>query len=149
MKANYMTRQQKTLEELLNPTNLTRLVSAILQINTPNVVSLVRHRWEQGESIRGGIIGTYAWEDYKQYKMSLNPKAGGYVDLMLTGSLVDNLTLERVSEGIFKIISTDEKYQKIARRYGEMEFGITEEQKQELYADITNVAVTEILKQLW
>lgn len=81
--------------------------------------------------------------------MSLNPKAGGYVDLMLTGSLVDNLTLERVSEGIFKIISTDEKYQKIARRYGEMEFGITEEQKQELYADITNVAVTEILKQLW
>lgn len=148
MAANYMQLYQQKLNQVLSPNNLTKIVSDIIVLNTANVITDVRNRWEYGESVRGGIIGRYREPMYAEYKRSLNPNANGTVDLMLTGSLVDHLTLKKISEGIYQVISTDEKYTKLAAKYGSYQFGITDEQRYSLYEDIEKVAIAEVFKQL-
>ena len=58
-------------------------------MNSPNIINEVRKRWIVGESVNGGVIGQYSLsqigQEYKAYKMSLNPRANGHVDLILTG----------------------------------------------------------------
>lgn len=149
MAANYMELYQQKLNQVLNISNLTKIVSDIIVLNTANVITDVRHRWEHGQSVRGDIIGRYRDPMYSEYKQSLNPQAGGNVDLMLTGSLVDHLTLKKISEGIYQVISTDEKYTKLAAKYGSYQFGITDEQRYSLYEDIEKVAIAEVFKQLY
>lgn len=149
MTANYMQLYQQKLNQVLSPNNLTKIVSDIIVLNTANVITDVRHRWEYGQSVRGGIIGRYREPMYAEYKRNLNPNANGTVDLMLTGSLVDHLTLKRISEGIYQVISTDEKYTKLAEKYGSHEFGITDEQRYQLYEDIEKVAIAEVFKQIY
>lgn len=149
MAANYMELYQQKLNQVLNISNLTKIVSDIIVLNTANVITDVRNRWEYGESVRGGIIGRYREPMYAEYKRSLNPNANGTVDLMLTGSLVDHLTLKKISEGIYQVISTDEKYTKLAAKYGTYQFGITDEQRYSLYNDIEKVAIAEVFKQVY
>lgn len=149
MAANYMQAYQNQLQKTLSQSNLIKIVSDILVLNTANVVTDVRNRLEYGQSVRGGIIGRYRDPDYSDYKRSINPNAGGNVDMILTGNTVDNLTLQKIAEGIYQIISTDEKYDRLARKYGSREFGITETQRFELYADIEKVAIMETMKQAW
>lgn len=149
MAANYMTLYQQTLNQVLSPNNLTKIVSDVIVLNTANVVTDVRNRLEYGQSVRGGIIGTYREPMYAEYKRNLNPNANGTVDMILTGSLVDNLTLKKISEGVYQVISTDDKYTKLAAKYGSYQFGITDEQRYSLYADIEKVAISEVLKQLF
>jgi hypothetical protein len=132
---------------VLSTNNLTKIVSDIIVLNTANVVTDVQNRLEYGESVRGGIIGRYRDPMYAEYKQRINPNARGNVDLILTGSLVDNLTLKKISEGVYQIISTDEKYTKLANKYGSYQFGITDEQRYSLYEDIEKVAIAEVLKQ--
>lgn len=149
MAANYMELYQQKLNQVLNISNLTKIVSDIIVLNTANVITDVRNRWEYGESVRGGIIGRYREPIYAEYKRSLNPNANGTVDLMLTGSLVDHLTLKKISEGVYQVISTDEKYTKLAAKYGSYQFGITDEQRYSLYEDIEKVAIAEVFKQVY
>lgn len=147
MAANYMEQYQQKLNQVLSTNNLAKIVSDIIVLNTANVVTDVQNRLEYGESVRGGIIGRYRDPMYAEYKKRINPNARGNVDLILTGSLVDNLTLKKISEGVYQIISTDEKYTKLANKYGSYQFGITDEQRYSLYEDIEKVAIAEVLKQ--
>lgn len=117
-------------------------------MNTPTIINEVKRRWLIGESVHGGIIGEYASEDYRQYKMYLNPKAGGRVDLMLTGSLAEHMTI-RKSGNEFEIFSTDEKFMKIGRKYGFEEFGLNDEQLHELFSDIYSFALETMLNNAW
>lgn len=147
--ATYMEAYQTRLLKATNYANIIKIVSDLLVINTPNIINEVRNRWKHGEGVKGGVIGSYRDPDYRMFKQSLNPMAGGNVDLMLTGALVENLTLRKIADGVYQIISTDEKYVKLALKYGSEEFGITEEQRQQLYADIVALSVEEIFKQIW
>ena len=134
---------------VLSDTNLIKIVSDILVLNTANVVTDVKNRLEYGQSVNGGIIARYRNPIYAEMKQALNPKAGGTVDMILTGSTVENLTLRKISEGIYQIFSTDEKYATLAKKYGSQEFGITDEQRFQLYEDIIILAELEILRQTW
>lgn len=137
------------MQRVLQQSSLIKIVSDILVLNTGNIIRDVRSRLEYGQSVRGGIIANYKNAEYRLFKEQLNPKAGGTVDLILTGSTVEELTLKRVSEGIYQVISTDPKYASLAKKYGSEQFGITNEQRFELYRDIETVATLESLRQIW
>lgn len=145
----YISDYQSKLEKALSYSNITKVVTDILIINTPNILNDVRNRWKAGQGVNGGLIGRYHDPEYRLFKQRLNPMAGGNVDLMLTGSLVENLTLKKIGDGVYQIISTDEKYAKLAAKYGSEEFGITDEQRYQLYEDIASLSIEEIFKQLW
>lgn len=106
-----------------------------------------------GESVLGGFIGDYSMsqmgQDYKAYKMSINPKAGGHVDLTLTGALGEGLTTKLTSSDSFQIFSTDKKYKDIGNKYGFREFGLSESEWLELSDEIGAFALSSILNRIY
>lgn len=126
-----------------------KTVFDLIILNAPNIYKEVRRRWLIGESIDGGIIGTYRSQEYAMFKASINPLANGNVDLTLTGSLGDELSIRRTSENLYEIFSRDEKYQKIGRKYGFEEFGLNDEQEYELLNELFDFALTTIMNKIW
>lgn len=88
-------------------------------------------------------------QDYKAYKMTINPLAGGRVDLTLTGALGDGLTIKKVTGVEFEIFSADEKYKKIGNKYGFEEFGITDLEWYDLEQEIFNFAIETMINRTY
>lgn len=103
-----------------------------------------------GESVLGGFIGDYSssqmGRDYRAYKMSINPRAKGQVDLTLTGALGDGLTIKKITQTDFKIFSVDEKYNKIGSKYGFDEFGLTDLEWYEMQTELLAFAIENAIK---
>lgn len=119
------------LKQETTESSLKKTVGDTIHINSTEIIRLVKNRLKYGQSVYGGKVGTYASEEYAAMKHQQNPLAGfGNVDLFLTGSLSDDITVIKKGER-FEILSTDEKYSKIANKYGAEEFGLTEDQLQE------------------
>lgn len=128
--------------------NINDTVFDLVILNTPTIINQVKRRWLYGKGVGRAIIGTYASEEYRLYKMQLNPLAGGNVDLELSGDLVNNLTI-RQSGRMFEIFSTDEKFTKLANKYGYEQFGLSEEETHELFTELFEFAIETILNKLW
>jgi hypothetical protein len=88
-------------------------------------------------------------QEYKAYKMSINPKAGGNVDLTLTGSLSENITIKQQGIDKFLVYSTDEKYDEIGSKYGFEEFGLSEMEWYEMQQEIFQVVLESVLNQTY
>lgn len=144
---NYLQTYSKEISDKLQ--SVDGFVADLIIMNTPTFLNTVKRRWIIGRSVNGGIIGEYKNKDYEAYKVRLNPSAGGNVDLHLTGDLSDNLTMRKAGKSLFEIYSTDWKFEKIGRKYGFDEFGLSEEEKDLLFSEIYEVALEFILKQLW
>lgn len=125
------------------------MVDELILTNSGIIIRHVKNRWLQGESVHGGIIATYRWEDYRQYKQMLNPKAGGTVDLTLTGALGNGLAIKKAGNRQYQIYSVDRKYQKIGQKYGFEEFGLTPEQEYEYFEQLFDFATSMIIAELW
>lgn len=71
----------------------------------------------------GSIIGEYSdspmGQEYRLFKMSINPLAGGNVDLILTGSTARKLGVDSLGNGVFAINSSDTKWDDLISKYGE------------------------------
>lgn len=146
---SYLDTYHKKVKEKVSKSSISRLVGDLIIINSPNMINAVKARWLIGKSVDGGIIGRYSNDDYRAYKMSLNPKAGGNVDLTLTGALSDNLTIRKTGSNIYEIFSTDEKYNSIGVKYGFEEFGLTEQEMSEMLNEIYSFALETILNDIW
>ena len=127
-----------------------KIVADLIILNAPNLITTVRRRWLFGESVFGGFIGEYSnsgiGQQYKAYKISLNPKASGHVDLTLTGALGDGLHVKPLSGTKFEILSSDSKYKEIGNKYGFDEFGLSENEWQELQMELFAFALETMLK---
>lgn len=67
----------------------------------------------------GSDIGHYKNEEYKLFKMSMNPLAGGNVDLFLTGAVYKGLTVISLGNGEYLVESRDYKWGMLIEKYGE------------------------------
>lgn len=145
---NYIESYQQELKRTISLSEISKIVGDLIIINSGVLITDVKERLQHGQSVKGGIIGRYSWDDYRLYKQSINPLAGGNVDLMLTGALTDALTIRKVGTE-YQIFSTDSKYEKLGRKYGFEEFGVTEQQAAEFFDQLYNVAFETILGKLW
>ena len=130
-----------------------KVIADLVIINSPNIIRQVQKRWLIGESVLGGFIGEYSnsqmGQDYKAFKMSLNPSAGGHVDLTLTGALSENITVKQKSQDSFLVYSTDSKYDEIGSKYGFEEFGLAEHEWDEMQQEILAFALETVLKKTY
>jgi len=125
-----------------------QLLDGMIQLNFPNIQSDILRRWSFGQSVDGGIIGTYFSDEYRQYKIELNPLAGGNVDLTLTGSLGEKLNIKKIGKN-YQIFSEDEKYEKIGKKYGFEEFGLTEEERYLFFEELISFTLETQLKSIY
>ena len=100
----------------------------LIILKTPILTSKVRKRWLLGESAKGGDIGEYKTNKYKLFKISINSKASGKVDLTLTGALAKGLSIKKASSTSIEFFSKDKKFFSIGNKYGFEEFGLTDEE---------------------
>lgn len=112
------------------------------------IKQMIKDRWRLGLRPDGSIIGHYKDPDYAIFKQQINPLAGGDVDLIYNRDLVNNIDLIMNSFGA-EVISTDEKYTKIANKYGYDNFNITDEQENELLDEIMAQVVINVFNEIW
>ena len=76
-----------------------------------------------GKDRNNEIIGTYKNARYKAKKQAMNPRAGGYVDLRLTGRYYQSIKAT-VSGTEVLVTASDSKAKMLEEKYGESIYGI-------------------------
>ena len=90
-------------------------------------------------------LGTYRNPEYKKQKMTMNPLAGGFVDLKLTGSFHRLFYVELKNKSIL-VKSSDSKWEELQLKYGDNIFGLNTDNKK-IYGKTVNKRLNEIIKQ--
>lgn len=83
------------------------------------------------------------------FKVSINPRAGGDVDLTLTGALGRGLKVKKTSYSKYEIFSTDSKFKKISSKYGLEQFNLDDQQRQDLFDMLYASALEEYLDNVY
>lgn len=120
------------------------MIDEYMSKNEKRILDMVRKRMKDGEGVDGGVIGYYRSKWYRKFKEVLNPLARGTVDLFLTGALQRELAIQHVHKGYYYILSTDSKYRDLASKYGAEQFGLTEEQKEQIINEALSYLVDKI-----
>jgi cytoplasmic iron level regulating protein YaaA (DUF328/UPF0246 family) len=127
---------KKILEKLKQVTkeNLRDQVQKIVE-NDQEIIDLKQDRFEQGLKPDNNIIGTYRNPAYQQMKQRMNPRAGGDVDLILTGSFTNKLFVQGLGNSRFLFDSTDDKTPILTEKYGDDIFGFNDKDWERLQAE--------------
>lgn len=126
--------------------NAYNIIDDYIESNENAILNLVRKRMKQGIGVNGGNIGTYASLSYSYFKQSYNPLAGGYVDLYLTGALHKSLEINKYGTGYFVITASDSKYFSLAEKYGEEQFGLTDDEHNKVKEESVKEVINQISK---
>jgi hypothetical protein len=128
-----MLRFQRKINQLTSlKANVPQIASDFVYKHENWIKSRIKNRWQHGKKPDGTNIGRYRSPDYQYAKINLNPQAGGNVDLILTGSLVNKILVQKVSKSVFRILSDDYKFTEIALKYGIENFNISNEDFEDL-----------------
>jgi len=105
----------KKFRKINNLKTIQKEVETII-INDQLIIEAKQDEFEQGLAPDGNDIGDYSWNEYKEYKESINPRANGKVDLKLTGSFHQGLFVESLGSSRFMFNSRDSKSDKLFGR---------------------------------
>lgn len=85
----------------------------------------------EGKNSKGQSLGDYASDAYARLKRSMNPKAGGHIDLYFEGDWQNSFFLEADH---FPVLfnASDWKTNMLVTNYGEDVFGVTEQDLQKI-----------------
>ena len=141
---------QKALQRAKNQKNkLRQTIGTLIIFKQEQIVNNVRTRWLFGKDPNGDIIGTYRSKSYRAFKVVANSKAGGLVDLTLTGSLGNKLKVKKKGSLNYEIFSTDSKYEMIADKYGIEQFNLSQEQQKQLFDELYIEAINQYMQNVW
>ena len=99
--------------------------------NSETLADLQRAQMLKGENSKGEKIGKYRNPAYARKKASMNPLAGGSVDLKLTGDFHRGIFVADVRKDVFVMSSADEKTVELSKKYDDP-FGMNADSKNEL-----------------
>lgn len=99
----------------------------VMQENEATAIDLNTAQLMGGLDSNGQIFGTYPEGPYKTFKTQLNPKAGGNVDLRLTGDFHNSFYLDARRFPAF-FGAKDPKAPRLEEKYdGDKFYGLTKE----------------------
>ena len=130
-----------------------QVLGTLIIFNSEQIVEGIRRRWAFGKGVNNDIIGEYSksplGREYQAFKVSTNPRAGGNVDLTLTGALGRGLTIQKKGQKQFEIFSTDYKFKRISDKYGIEQFNLDQQQMEELFDMLYFMALENYLDNVW
>jgi hypothetical protein len=104
----------------------------VVDDNEHQIRNWITDRWLLGKNPNGDMIGLYQGEEYANEKYSLNNRAGfGNVDLTYSGLMGRSIEISGFNNE-FEVFSTVDYYDKIIDDFGEVNFNITEAEKNKL-----------------
>ena len=147
---------QKLLQKVQKEkSNLSQTIGTLIIFNSSTLVEGIRRRWLFGKDVDGDFISTvngrygYSNRDYEMFKVNKNPRAGGNVDLTLTGALGRGLTIKKNSDKTYEVFSSDNKYQEISKKYGLRQFNLDSQQTDELFDMLYLMAMEQYFENVW
>jgi hypothetical protein len=110
----------------LNQSKLEQLVEVEIRKNEKDLV-----QYKKGDLLDGDIYGNgtklnYAWQEYEEEKIKLNPQANGNVDLILTGAFINSFYLLDSKNGKYLFDATNSKKDELVGRYGDKIFSMNQ-----------------------
>lgn len=142
----YRQQLQKAQKE---KSQLSQTIGTLIIFNSSTLVEGIRTRWLFGKDVDGNIIGQYSNRDYEMFKVGLNSRADGNVDLTLTGALGRGLTIKKNNDKTYEIFSTDNKFQEISKKYGLRQFNLDSQQTDELFDMLYLMAMEQYFDNVW
>jgi hypothetical protein len=107
---------------------------------------------KEQDFLEGDIYGdgkkyTYQSSSYSQLKRTMNPLAGGFVDLIFTGSFVESMYLLKPKQGRYLFGATDSKRSKLVEAYSVNIMGLNQNVFEKFQKDIIFPRFVRKLKQ--
>jgi len=140
----------KEIQERLKRATKQKLQEAVANIvqNDDLIYEIKEDRLERGLRPNNNIIGTYKSDSYALFKQSRNPKAGGKVDLILSGRFVKGFYVESLGNSRFIFMSTDEKSTLLQEKYGKDIMGLNNDSWNKLQKDIYAPLLVDYIKSI-
>jgi len=142
----YKSQLQKAQKE---KNTIPQTIGVLILFNSSTLVEGIRTRWLFGKDVDGNIIGQYRNRDYEMFKVGLNSRANGNVDLTLTGALGRGLTIKKNNDKTYEIFSSDNKFQEISKKYGLRQFNLDSQQTDELFDMLYLMAMEQYFENVW
>lgn len=134
---------QRWISALDNPSEL--FYGMVLD-NEASILDANTSQLEQGKDALGNFLQEYYSDSYAEYKQYLNNQPPyGVPDLKLEGNFHDGFVL-RWTGGEFLIRSTDEKTDKLIKKYGVDIFGLSKDSMIELKSLLLETFRNELLR---
>ena len=118
---------QRRLQTVLKLPKLQEIVAELILKDEVSVKQLKESDYKEGDIYGNGAKDTYRSLSYASYKRTLNPLAGGNVDLIVTGQFVDAMYLLKPRGGKYLFGNRDKKRNILKQMYGEDIFGLNQE----------------------
>jgi len=103
------------------------------------------NEWEQGIRPDGDKIGVYRDAEYAIFKDRINPRANGYVDLLLTRGTANSLFVHRALQPREFIFGINDRYNLVSK-YGKDILGLNQETFDKRQADIYRYTLIYVIK---
>ena len=117
---------QRRLKRVTNLSLLQGLVEEELIKDETTLKRLKEQDFLQGDIYGNDTNVAYRSRGYELFKASINPIAGGSVDLILTGDFVDAMFLLKGNKGVYKFGNKDKKRNILQQKYGDV-FGLNQQ----------------------
>jgi len=131
----------KRLQRITNEQALKVLVNYDITQQEEILISIKKDEYEQGDIYSKGVRRTYAWKQYRQEKLLLNPRADGFVDLIYSGAFINGFELTTKGKG-YTFLSTDSKAKLLKDKYNNSQSDIFD-----LNQDVFNSFLDKYVKQ--
>lgn len=117
---------QRRLQKVTKISVLRELVYDILIKRENELRQLKEEDFEIGDIYGTGTRIPYKSKAYESFKASLNPKAGGAVDLLLSRDFVDDMFLVRGTPSKYRFGNSNYKASPLTKNYGKGIFGLND-----------------------
>jgi len=134
----------KRLQPLLNQSKLQEIVSGIVISDQKRLKEIKVDEWEHGLLPDGSKIGVYKDAEYAIFKDAINPKANGYVDLLLTRKTAKSLFIKSYRNRLFGFGMND-RYNLVGK-YGIDILGLSQETFDKRQSEIYRQTLVYIIK---
>jgi len=112
------------------------MVAELILKEESAIKTLKEQDFLEGDIYGNGTLVRYRSKNYEIFKANKNPKAGGAVDLIVTGQFVDAMYLLKPRGSRYKFGNTDKKRNILKEMYGDNIFGLNQAVFEKFQKDI-------------
>jgi len=108
----------RRLQSVSKITTLREMVYEHIKVNEDKLRDLKYDEYEQGDIFSNQTTRRYKQGWYGNMKYEGNPRAGGNVDLILTGNFINSFKINKPEQNKYLFGATDSKRNKLVGMYG-------------------------------
>ena len=137
---------QRRLQSINKESVLEDIANEVIIKAESEIKGLKEQDFLEGDIYGDGSLRSYRAPGYELFKASLNPLAGGAVDLILTGAFVNAMFIDTPNKNAYHFGNSDSKSDKLENQYGKGIFGLNQNVFDKFQKEILSVRYIDMIK---